>query len=306
MAKRKRMIKVESIPLALGQKTTREMPKTVYRGLMLRIAVTHTNGGTSPGLTPEIFSTIVRKIGVVINGMDHPVEISLYQLFAMNYLDMGVAPEYSFHNDTGTEGTSHMTVYLPFELLRAVRPVDTLLNCLDVSSVVFEVSWGQSWTNTSGLSGAIEIQTVEYEQVNPAENYARHTFAYTSESIVGTGTKTIQLETKGENQYRRIILFTKDDTGTLSNNIIDNIAFKTRSHYFYDVPTNIMHPYTKAQYGIEPLTGVYPIEFTSDGMMSQRYVASNWSDFLVEIDSLVSAGSVEILRERAIYAQAAQ
>ena len=49
-------------------------------------------------------------------------------------------------------------------------------------------------------------------------------------------------------------------------------------------------------------TGLYVLDFTRDGKLTQRIDARNLSELIVDVNSLVSNGTMEIVKEKAIFA----
>jgi len=303
MTKVFRSANVEEISFAASVLKTRELPLTVYRGLQLRLTFTHTNAA-SPDLDVKNVCDMIKRLSIVINGQDTLISMAGYDLYALNFYDSGVSPMQSIDTTASTAGlTSYVDLYLPFALTRAVNPEDTLLDVRGASSVVLEIQWGSTMgTNVTITAGTLGITTLEYDNVDPAAKFARHEFSKNIHTLTATGTRIEKAAVGSNNQYRRIMLLTKNSSGVAADTILSKIAVRSRTYYWQQVAASAIKARNQMSYAVTPLTGVYVLDFTTDGKMVQRIDARPLPELIIEMESLVSSGEVEILFEKAIYA----
>lgn len=306
MPKSPRILPVESILFATGQLRPRELPKTVYKGLILKLTINHTNGA-GPVITADSFLAVLSKLNLTINGQDQLLSVPLRHWFYQNNYDftrLAAGNQISLFTTASSTGNSIAYAYVPIGLTRSLNPEDTILDARNFKSLVLECNWGSSvGTGVTTLnSGQLDIFPDEY--ANVAEDFAgaRHEINLSGRNLDATGSRTLEIETKSNNQYRRLWIYTRDSTGALSDVMIDNIIVRSRSFNYINVKGDVLQRYNSWEYSRDHQTGLYVIDFTRDGKMTQRVDARELSELIVDVNSLVSNGSMEIVKEKAIYA----
>lgn len=298
-----RSLKVQAINWIASTLLTQELPHGVIKGLILKIDL-KTTTGAGPALSREQLAGTVTKLDIIANGQDTIISIPGKHLYFMNFQDASKEPNYSIDNTASSSNrVQQLTLYLPFGLTRAAVPEDTLLDARNFSSLVCAVTWSAAaiGTNHTITSGSLRIETVEYANVDDAQPFARHEIGWSQGNLSATGRLSFNLDYGGNNQYKRLFVLTRDNSGALSNVQIDNIGVRSRAFYYLDSPADLIQDKNLLDYAIAVNTGVYVIDFTTDGKMSQRLDARNLSELVLEVNSLVANGTIEILKEKAIY-----
>ncbi len=306
MPKQPRILPVESILFASGGLRPREMPKTVYKGLLCKVTINHTNGGT-PVITADSFLAVLSKLNLTINGQDQLLSVPLRHWFYQNNYDfsrLASGNQISLYTTASGTGNSIAYFYIPLGLTRALNPEDTILDSRGFKSLVLEANWGTSiGTGVTSLnSGQLDIFPDEYSNVDEAFGGARHEMNVSSRNLDATGSRTLELETKSNNQYRRLWIYTRDSAGALSDSQIDNITVRSRSFNYVNVKADVLQRYNGWEFAKDHQTGLYVVDFTRDGKMTQRVDARELSELIVEVNSLVSNGTIDVVKEKAIYA----
>lgn len=307
MPKTNRRLQVEGIAFASGQLRTRELPKTLYKYLMLNVEINHTNAA-NPDVTIDSFVRgIISKLNIVINGQDVQQSVPLAHLWYMNSYDFSQPPYSYIHNVVGA-GTSIVTVIMPFALPRSISPDDTLLDARNVSSIVLECQWGTAadiGTNVTSLdSGSLSIFTSEYQEAtnDVSTPIGRYEIGYTDRLLNSIGNIPIDLDYGGNNQYRRIILYTRvSATQALTSAAISNISVRSRSFYWLNMNSNYLQHENKLNYSLAEQTGMYVIDFTTQGRMSERLDARSLSELKLDLTSNAVVNTVRIVKEKVIY-----
>jgi hypothetical protein len=303
MPKQPRRLEVESITFSSGALRSRELPKTVYKGLWLKLSITHTNG-VGPTITADSLMAVLSKINIVINGQDQLKSVPFRHIFYRNQYDFSIAPQSSLFTTNSVQGTSYVWAYLPFAMTRSLNPEDTVLDARKFQSLMLEANWGSSiGTNVTSLdSGTLKIYTDEYSNVD--ENFAggRHEENVVSRNLDATGSRTLELEVGSNNQYRRLWIYTRNSSAALSNVQIDNLIVKSRAFNYDNINADALQQFNAWEFAQSPQTGLYVLDFTRDGKLTQRIDARNLSELIVDVNSLVSNGTMEIVKEKAIFA----
>lgn len=297
-----RITEVERVLWAASSLKTRELPKTVLKGLLLRLYTTTTNGA-GPSATFEQLCSIISRLNIVINGQDQIITIPFFNLSMMNWYDFSVQPQYAISTTASTTVYDEVTIYLPFALTRAVVPEDTLLDLRNVSTATLEVLWGPAAYGTQKTLTAAELQihTVEYAGVDRKEPFGRHELTYSQGNLSATGLITHLMEYGGINQYKRLMIFTRNSSAALNNAQITALAVRSRNFYYSSVKSDNLQDMNCLAYTLAPQTGVYMVDFTTDGKMSQRLDARSLSELVLEFTSAVSNGTFDVVKEKAIY-----
>lgn len=306
MPKQPRLLPVESILFASGGLRPREMPKTVYKGILLKLTINHTNGA-GPVISADSFLNILTKLNLTINGQDQLLSVPLRQWFYQNNYDfsrLAAGNQVSLFTTASATGNSIFYAYVPLGLTRSLNPEDTILDARAFKSLVMEANWGTTIGTgvTTINSGQLDMFPDEY--ANVAEDFAgaRHEMNLSSRNLDATGARTLELETKSNNQYRRLWIYTRDNTGALSDVQIDNIIVRSRSFNYVNIKADVLQRYNGWEYARDHQTGLYVIDFTRDGKMTQRIDARELSELIIEVNSLVANGTMEVVKEKAIYA----
>lgn len=303
---------VQRLTWAASQMVSREMPYTVLKGLLLRLVLTTTNGAAA-ALSAIQLAGAISELRIKINGSDTRVAMSGEQIFIQNYYDFSKAPQSSIDTAAGAGKTQAITLYLPFALTRAVRPEDSVLDLRKmppvnpVSTAYMEVNFGSATGMGSDItitSGYLYVQTIEYSGAGERPFIAIHEFSHMLFPVSATGKNRIMLDVGGINEYRRLYLLAKNAAGAFSDVQIDKVAIRSRAFTWVDCDSQVLQDRNAQEYSMTPLTGVYIIDFTTDGLMSQRLDAKKLDELVIEPNALLTGGTLYVLKEKAIYLSA--
>lgn len=302
-----RVDKVELIEYVASQLKSRKIPKRLLKGLNLTLKASSTNAVGGATITWETLCKLISKLSLTLNGQDVLWNIPFWMLYVINYYDFSKAPNAVITQAAGAGSVQRMPLYMPFELTRSISPEDTMFDGRSLSSIVLDCNWANSiGTNVTSIDSAeLDIETDEYldSTGKMVVGGARHEFAFTSFPITGTGdAQEYDIPTEGLNQYRRLFLMTRDNTGAASDAIIDNIAVRSGAVYYFNSRAAKVKDRNAVQYAQTPLTGLYVIDFTRNGKMTERLDARNLSELKLKPDCLINNGSIDVLFEKAIYA----
>jgi hypothetical protein len=243
----------------------------------------------------------------------------------MNCYEYAAAPYFFFDHASAGDQYKKTSVILPFALLRAVNPQDTLLDARRLSSMILEVNFG----NPAGLAeitsvdaGYVKINTGEYSNVGQDAQFARKEYGWDTIDFTSAGTLQHRLEVQSNNQYRRLWIFTWDDSTPTArvNDAISNIKLRSRSFHFVDYendylqwrnllefnqvnPASVTYdPVAADSYNSSPITGLYVLDAPDYGLMSQRIDARELSELVLEVETENGTDSMEVIKEKAIFA----
>jgi len=301
----KRKIPVEQLVWSAGALKSRQLPLAVMGGLMLQVDANYDNGaGTT---TPEDFwRNLIKRIEIVLNGQDVLCNIPFEFLLHMNTLEFKVAPLTSVDVSASSTVAAYGHFYLPFELLNAVVPRDTLLDARKLSTCVLNVYFGAAGdlTNIDTINSCtVKLVTKEFANIGAEFKKARHEYAYDTINLDVAGAIRYQLPTRGNNQYRRIFVLALDGStpAILSNSEITNLKVAARSFTYYDKSESQNRADQYKMFNRAALAGIYVIDFTDSGKMAGRIDATEMPELTLELTSSVTDGQAIIISEKAIY-----
>lgn len=302
MAKTPRCLNVEQVAWAASAMKTRDLPKRAMRALFLKLDLLATVG-SSGAMTREQLANAISNLEIVLNGQDHIISIPFFHLFFMNWYDFSKEPPYSIDTSTGASRVEQLSLMLPFCLTRAVRPQDTILDLRSISTASLQTTFGAAALSATVTvtSGNLRVETDEYVGVAKSELLGRHELSYQKFPLSATGELSFDLDVKGSNQYRRLFLYTRTSAGALANTEISRIKIEASAQNLFDRDSTFLQDWNAQQYSIAACPGVYVIDFTRDGLMSQRLNAQALNELTLKVICAASGGSLEVVSEKAVY-----
>lgn len=299
-----RRLRVPEIPWSASELRADKMPRTVYRGLHLRLRVVHTNA-TAVGLTIDNLLKLLPRVGIIIDGQDNVVQVSAHDLYYMNRYDYSIAPTSTIVTADGAGQVSTVDLYLPFALTRAANPQDTLLDARAVTEIALELTWGTATVvATSGVTvtaASVQVNTDEYTNVPADLKAGRHELTAIEFNLDRLGEIEVKLPTGSDHQYRRLFLYTRGGSNELSNAEIDNIAVSSRSFEYLNIQSDRLQAHGEREAAIASIAGMYPINFLRDGLVVHRIDARQLPELILKLNSLVTDGKARVLMDKAIF-----
>jgi hypothetical protein len=218
---------------------------------------------------------------------------------------------------------------LPFWMFRSVRPLDTALDSRVLSDLKIRVTWGtftdihddaSAWTTEPTL----DVHSLE--SANIKGPFALQTIYSMSKIITATDSK-FQIFLPVNDVYRGFLINTTD-AGVDADDILNNVKIKSGTTVFFDCPAEViqqydgwLHPgiahpidnllnttgldrveatgamniYNKLQRSDKSNQGGwYFIDLVTDGYLSDAIDTLGFSEFYLELDVTVGAGTTQI------------
>jgi hypothetical protein len=302
---------IEQVDYAANQLKTRELPRdNAYRALYLRLSGTYTTSATAP-VTRHSFTpyTLIKRLEIVANGKKTIKSIPFWKVYLENTYDYGAAP---YCADVGeATSTAYAFVaegFLHFGMPRSRRPIDTLLDARGLETLTMKVTWGSetdlhTTINAAALSATkLEISTHEYTNLPGdfksgilVENHIEHEI---------TATKSNELEKLPvDTIYRRLWLITMvGDVLTVygTNAVLNKLTVKSGTLVFQQLPAEDFRRRARVNYNLEKYTdmtdgsfreGVYPVDFITDGQITEAINTVGMSSFNLEMDVTKQTGT---------------
>lgn len=269
--------------LSLGNPETIQLPRNYcHRHLVLRLRGTVDVVAGTSAMTASVqgASNILSNIRVRRDGKEQVFGLSGALLYHLNRILYGQAPVATTPAVTNATNTNaSVTLIVPFENVRGVKPFDTLLKGAGLSSLdlLIDTSTAQSMmlggngTVTVNNSFTLEVDTVEEVGAN---NYAFGDIRCYLAQKVGVSGASSAFQIKPlpvGNRYKGFLIFAEDN-GTMlgSDALITNIKLKSGSQVFVDRPAQALKDELRQLFNIGASdTGVYYLDLMADGMLNQ-------------------------------------
>lgn len=295
-------IPVESIDWVASTPKSRDLPKTVLKGLLLSMDLLATVAAAG-ALTRLQLANAISDISLTLEGSDNVInKIPFRHFWFEDWYDSTKEPYYSISVVEGAGKVLRLCVYLPFAFRKSVVPEDSTLDLRGNQSAVLSVNWAAAAISATHTitSGQLKIDALEYGKVDDLP-IARHEYTFISQALSHTGANDVKLDRGKNNQLRRLFIYTKAAAGTFSDVEIDNLKVNTRGFDYNDISSWRLQALNELEYGLAHQTGVHVIDLTTHGKNSQRLDARAITELLLTVNALLATGTIEVVQEKAIY-----
>ena len=331
---------IGSIDFAANQTRTLPLPRNyAYRKLNLTLVadVYREAGATGGGAKDSAPAQLVKNIMIRANGRDVIKNIDMESLHRINEIAHGVRPQIAAE---GWEGYAviavgdkieiSVTAYVDFEMWRAIRPIDTLLDSAGLATLELIVTWGtgnDTMNDAYDPAGAgvtvsdakLWVSSVESVGV-PAGTVFMTNKEYMIRSQVAATSARHQIQLPVGNLYRWIILKTHSDgdqvktilpfnltnqntitlqagTEVFKYRIAGVLGYNNRSEFMLQVPEHLQQgaaapiDHRLTEYA---LAGYYVLEFVKDGRLTECLDTAKLSSLELILD-VVSVGTEDFI-----------
>jgi len=273
---------VEQKTLTLGQPETIKIPtNNCIRNLILRLAgsITISGGSTSGTVHAQGVARLLSDISVKRNGSDTIFSLPGWLLYELNRILYGTAGSLTnlANGDAQANTAVNVSLIVPFENLRGVKPFDTLMKASGLSSLDLLVNtvaasgvvYGGDRTSAVGTTAFTLRASIEEERFVNNFTFGDLRISLLNKVSVGGASANFQIKPLPVgNMYKGFMLFA-EDAGVGSNALISNIKLKSGSEVFADIAGSELREVNKLDKGIETLgTGVYYLDMLPDGMLN--------------------------------------
>lgn len=311
-----------SIDFAANQQRTLQLPRNyAYRILSLKLEAnlswTQTTAGVVMDSAP---AQLVRNIMIRANGRDVVKNIDLETLHRLTQIRYGVRPKIVSPANTTAATNQSLEVHavIPFEMWRAVKPIDTLLDSSGLATFEFIVDWGVGADVFGGAYGGtvtvnsatLYVSSVESVGV-PAGTKFMVNKEYAIESVITAASANHQINLPVGNLYRCFVLKTVSDD-VLVNTILTNIQLKSGAEVYKNVAAYHHMMKNRVDYQLEnPVslaaalgghdyanlvrTGYYVLDFVRDGRLTECLDTSRLSSLELVLNVL-HPGTTDLVR----------
>lgn len=314
---------IGSITFATNQTRTLQLPRNyAYRKLHLKLVADLTRAAGATGGAPKDScpAQLVRNLMVRANGRDVIKNFDFETLHRMDQFRHGIRPLISWLDDAGAyseawEGYAVATgetfvihAVIDFEMWRAIRPIDSLLDSAGLATLDLIVTFGagddvmnDAYDPAAGgvtvNSATLYVAATESVGV-PAGTFFMTNKEYQLRSQVTAASTRHQINLPVSNLYRSFVIKTHSD-GDQVNTILNDIAIKAGTEVFkyriasflqmdgrleFQTESPIHQDAQDRAHQEDVVPGYYILEFVKDGRLTECLDTSRLSSLMLELD----------------------
>lgn len=299
MPKQNRFRRLGSIDYSANGVKSMDLPRaTLYQYLGLRLSGLVTIITANATAWADAPFSLIRRIEVVADGKDTIKSIDGETLALFMRIFGGTAMSASaMPTVVGASQAFNAYLTLPFEMPRAVRPIDTLLNSKRLSTLELRITWGDVTSAYSANSGnatfaSVALDVELFESFGIESDFAVFKQLLISKDVTSV-TADMQVLLPVGNLYRGFLIRAVNygaspanvDPGTGSNAIINNIQLKSGTEVYVNRKGLSLQDDNKRQYGQESWpAGCYVLDFSPDGLLTESLDARPLSSLEMVFD----------------------
>ncbi len=314
---------IGTITYVAGQTRTLQLPRNyAYRKLYLsldaQLDVAAASAGTPKDSCP---AQLISSIEIRANGRDVIKRIDFETLHRLTQMRYGVRPYIdSLPSGFGVQNDVAVVAHaiLDFEMWRAVRPIDTLLDSAGLATLEMIVTFGagsdvfnDAFDGTVNVDSAtLSVSALEAVGV-PAGTKFMLNKEYQIRSQVNAASTNHQIQIPVGNMFRSFVLKTHSD-GVQVNTILDNIQLKAGTEVFKNRTAFLLQRDNRVELGLDVpevagsagaidhyylenvLEGYYLLEFVKDGRLTEALDTSRLSSLELSLD-VNNPGTVDVI-----------
>lgn len=240
---------------------------------------------------------------VIANGRDTIKNINPTALAMKNLYLSGTLPRLV---ETGITAATHPyggVVQLPFAMPRSVRPLDTLLPSMKLSTLELRASFGSgasmfSTQPTTITSNALNILVHLLEEIRldgKDENYAQYKENYLEKTVTAAG--TLQIVLPVGNRYRGLLIEAESDGNMVNTVFTGNAELKSGTDVFVLESAASIQGDNIVRHNLSAavVTGYYYLDLTPDGQLVNGLDATVLSSLELNL-GVAAPGTVNTIR----------
>ncbi len=290
---------------ASGSVSSIDLPRNYnYRKLMCRLSgsVIVSGGSGAGGVHTYAAFRAISRVELIANGRDTILSAPAEAFAVLNTIDYGTPPVFSNpSNDAAATYSFNCNFIIDLAIMKAVRPIDTLLPAAGLSTLELKITWGAGADMFTGsvdfTSAAIQTTTTlvveAFEEIGAIPGGLAINKIFQIDRTITAASTNMQVQIPVGNTYRGFLLHTKIDE-VPADTILNGVTIESGTEVFQKwLSDDEILNYNKLQYGLETsLVGYHHLSFLdSDGFMSEILDARGISSLDLILDVSLPAGT---------------
>ena len=325
---------------AAGQTRSISLPRNyAFRALSLKLVcdlTRTTTAGTSSELPKDSApAQLIQSIMIRANGRDVIKYYDLETLHRMCQFRHSVRPHISSTGWIGGDDAAdvEMSIHaiIDFEMWRAIRPIDSLLQSAGLSTLELVVTFGQGidtmstgWQAETGAAVTVNSATLYVAGIEavgvPQDTRFIINKEFQIQSIINAASTNHQIQLPVGNRYRSILIKTTSDSLNVDT-ILNNIKIQSGTEVYKNVNAFQLQMENRLDYGLEiprtnqtvdrqytegVMVGYHLLEFCRDGRLTECLETERLSslDLVLDVNApgttdIIDIYPVELIRPAA-------
>lgn len=236
---------------------------------------------------------LIKRLEVVANGKDVIMYIDGPALARYAQLMMGVTSASAVPTAVAANQAMNSYLKLPFAMFRSVKPIDTLLNAFQHTTLELRVTWGAASDvyKTNSANATINTATLKVTARESIGNQGGMTAKlFTIEKEVTTTSREFTINIPTRNAYRGFLIRAEVD-GDVNESVINSLEIKSGADVFHSEDWLTLRDSNKIELDIETMpTGYAFVDFCPDGYLSEAINAAALQSLDIVMDVTKQAG----------------
>lgn len=194
----------------------------------VRLTITHTNAAGA-ALDAEGMLALINSIQLIADGSNNIKQIPGRKLYFDTIFATGKNPRQSIDVSEGADRVSYVDLLIPMNLLRTVRPQDTIFNSAIFKSLDLVINWGSAVQGT-GVVVTDAVFTVSSDQLIGYKRNEGETIKYFKETsrkeTISASTTEFEIDLPTNKLYRGFSLLATVD-GARKDDVINAVELKS-------------------------------------------------------------------------------
>lgn len=293
---------VGSIDFAASTPKSIDLPRDYFiKNILLTFVGTssitdHTQDGV---IYTEGSYKYISRIEVIKDGKDTIKSLPFTAIRNRNIFDYNVIPEVTHPHATAEATTLLASAILNFQMPRAIRPIDTMLDASKCSTLELRATFGSIQAGYSTVPTAEALTAaklyVDIQEAIGVTNPAPELYQelYLEKTVSSTGEMQILMPIGVV--YRGFMLYAERDGNPVNDVITGDISIETGLQKIHTLNGDRKRYINKLEHSIETIkTGYYNIDLCGDGLLSEALDARTLSSLYVKVNVTKTSGTEKI------------
>lgn len=290
--------KLGSIAWAENEVKSFDLPRNyAYQKILLRLTGDISIVTAAATAYTEAAWKLIKRLEIVGNGKDVIWYIDGPALARYGHLFRGVVSASAVPTAVAANQAMNSFMVLDFAMLRSIKPIDTLLNAFQYSTLELRITWGAksdmysaNAANVTINSGTLKLQSLE--SIGNAGGMIAKVFTIEKE-VTATSTD-FQLTIPVRNAYRGFLIRAEVD-GNPNDSVINSLEIKSGADTFVQTDWNVLRDDNKLDMDLETMpTGYAFIDFCPDGYLSEALATQGMANLDIYFNVTKQTGTNKI------------
>lgn len=242
---------------------------------------------------------LIKRIEVIANGRDSLKNIDGVALAMLNKFMQGAANYFStVPVAVGASQAFESSLYLPFAMPRAVKPVDTYLNAPDFGTLEFRITFGSeadmysaNSANVTITSASVSVQSLE--SIGAGRAPLINKVGIIEKEVTATASE-FSVPINVGNSFRGFLVRAEVD-GNPSDSVINSVVLRSGTEVYCKTDYNQIRNENKLHFGVESMpSGYLFIDFCPDGYLTESLDTKGFSNLELVCDVTKQSGTNKI------------